>query len=357
MHREYGGVFPTVAKREHGINLPVLLLQILKESGLHTEAPNTYSEETWSEMERIFLKNPGVYESFKGLTETLHKPDIDVIAVTSGPGLAPALWVGITFAEALGKLWGIPVVPVNHMEGHIVSVLMESGDSRPVEFPALALLISGGHTELVDIKGWGQYEVIGSTRDDAVGEAYDKAARMMGLPYPGGIEISKLSAYAYEHDIPRKAKLPRPMIHSHDLNFSFSGIKTAVLYYIRDHFEGDHTKMTEDEKADLAREFDDAVNDVLMAKSKAALESTSAKTFIVAGGVSADKRLQKSFLSLEESYPELRVKLPIRRLATDNALMIAGAAYVNIELNPELLKSSKPIVAEGNLKLSTLSLR
>lgn len=134
-----------------------------------------------------------MFEGLKNTFEKIGKPEIDVISVTSGPGLAPALWVGVSSAEALGKLWSLPVMPINHMEGHIVSVLMENSDTRPVEFPALALLISGGHTELVEIETWGKYKILGETMDDAVGEAFDKTARQLGLPYPGGPQISRIA--------------------------------------------------------------------------------------------------------------------------------------------------------------------
>ena len=324
-HREYGGVYPMLAKREHIKNLPPLLDNVLKQAGVNKTK----------------------------------KPDIDVIGVTSGPGLEPALWVGISFAENLAKLWGIPVVPINHMEGHVLSVLIENSDIKKVEFPALALLISGGHTELVSMKGWGKYEVIGETLDDAVGEAFDKVARMMGLPYPGGPEISKLAEKARENKLPAVAKLPRPMIHSDNLNFSFSGLKTAVLYYIRDNF-GRPTSKTEIEgnkvltttaKADLAREFEDSVVDVLLHKTNKALEETGAKTLIVAGGVIANKKIRQVFTELIENNPDLVLKIPTNSLATDNSLMIAVATYFNVTLQPEILDRQIKIIANGNLRL------
>ena len=164
--------------------------------------------------------------------ETYEKPEIDVITVTSGPGLEPALWVGINFARALSVLWNIPVLAVNHMEGHIASVLLES---KVTNFPALGLLISGGHTELVLINNWGEYKRIGETQDDAIGEAYDKVARMLDLPYPGGPEISKLAKQAREENLSNESiSFPRPMIGSGDLNFSLSGLKTAVLYKVQE---------------------------------------------------------------------------------------------------------------------------
>lgn len=356
IHKEYGGVFPMLAKREHVKNLPHLLKKVLTNAELFKQGERSYDENTWKEIEKITEREEGLYKGFRDLFEQIARPQIDIISVTSGPGLEPALWVGISFALALGKLWNIPVIPTNHMEGHVASILIENEDKRPVKFPALALLISGGHTELVEINNWGKYKVIGETRDDAVGEAFDKVARMMELPYPGGPQISALAEIALTNTYQtqtdaEKIRLPRPMIHSHDFNFSFSGLKTAVLYYIRDNFAGDASKMTTEEKADVAREFEDAVIDVLGSKTEKALEETRAKTLIIGGGVIANKRLREKFEEFEKKYNGLVVKIPTRALATDNALMIACATYINISLYPELLKTQQKIIAKGNLKL------
>ena len=363
IHKEYGGVFPMLAKREHARNLTPLLLKTLKQAELYkSNSSRSNFENVWQEIEIILSREEGLYTSMRNALENIQKPKIDVIGVTSGPGLEPALWVGISFAEALAKLWNIPVIGINHMEGHMASVLLKT-DARimndelrivnnSIQFPALALLISGGHTELVDITNWGEYKVIGETLDDAVGEAFDKVARMLELPYPGGPEIGKLAEYAREQKIPHKAKLPRPMIHSHNLNFSFSGLKTAVLYYIRD-----YGPLSPDQKADLAREFEDVVVDVLLSKTKEALEETGAKTLIIAGGVIANKKLKEVFLALEESKKDLVIKIPTKDLATDNALMIAYATYINVILYPEMIKTSEKIIARGNVKLGKRGLK
>ena len=350
IHKEYGGVYPMLAKREHAKRLPLLLKKVLTDSNIPTfhRMLEYQSKEKWEEVEEIVKREEGLYEGLRKELGNVGKPEIDVISVTSGPGLEPALWVGISCAQALGKLWDIPVLPANHMEGHIVSVLVENKDKRMVEFPALALLISGGHTELVEIKKWREYEVIGQTRDDAVGEAFDKTARMLGLSYPGGPEISKLAEKARKENIPHLAKFTRPMIHSHDFDFSFSGLKTSVLYYTRD-----HGPLSQTDKADVAREFEDTVVDVLLSKTIEALEQTGAKTLIVAGGVIANKRLRESFTVLEERYPGLKVKIPTQALSTDNALMIACTTYINVTLYPGLLSRKTKIVADGNLKLGT----
>ncbi len=311
LHEQYGGVYPNLAKREHQKNLPILLEQTLKEAGITPPA--------------------------KG--ELPKTEGVDFIAVTTGPGLEPALWTGITFAEDLGKRWNRPIVPVNHMEGHVFSVLYNI--DKPLQLPALALLVSGGHTELVHVKDFGSYEIIGRTLDDAAGEAFDKVARMLGEKYPGGPKISALAEKARKNyeNVPRTFSFPRPMIHSKDFNFSFSGLKTAVLYKLKDN--------PEISKELVAREFEDAVVDVLFKKTKRALETLNVKTVIVAGGVSANKYLREKFQELN-SYT---LHFPTSLLTTDNAIMIGIAAFIRIQQNPEIIKDKSPILARGNLSL------
>lgn len=356
IHKEYGGVYPMLAKREHAKNLPPILKKVLTESGFYTQSGKKYSKEIWDEVKEITKREESLYEGLLEILDGVSKPEIDVISVTSGPGLAPALWVGISFAEALSKLWNIPVVGTNHMEGHIASILIENSDERPVVFPALALLISGGHTELVAIQTWGNYKIIGQTRDDAVGEAFDKTARLLNLPYPGGPEISKLAEIARVNSIPHTANFPRPMIHSKDFDFSFSGLKTAVLYYIKNNFPDGN--VSEENKMDISREFEDSVIEVLLNKTERARHDASAKTLIIAGGVIANKKIREVFSTLEQKYNDLIVKVPTRTLSTDNALMIATATYINITLNPDLLSDTntltKKIIADGNLRLGVV---
>jgi N6-L-threonylcarbamoyladenine synthase len=238
IHKEYGGVFPALAKREHIKNLPVLFEKVLKDAGIEENK-------------------------------------IEMIAVTEGPGLEPALWTGILFAKELAAKLDVPIVPVNHMEGHIVSTLLTSSVPsehftrvKRLKSPSLALLISGGHTELIEVRELGSYALLGRTRDDAVGEAFDKVARLLSLPYPGGPEISKLAEEALKEKTPQTITLPRPMIHSKDLDFSFSGIKTHVLYTLQ------KIELTEAVKKELAREFEDAITDVLISKTKKGLETS-----------------------------------------------------------------------------------
>lgn len=306
-HREFGGVVPMLAKREHIKNLPLVLEQALKGA------------------------------------ENL---PIDMIAVTVGPGLEPALWTGITFAKELGEKWQIPVVPTNHMEGHVVSALLQDHTTKTkrVDFPALALLISGGHTELILLNNWLDKKKIGETQDDAVGEAFDKVARMLQLPYPGGPEISKLAEEARVKNIKLETKFPRPMIHSKDFNFSFSGLKTAVLYYLKDTPQSSDSATL---KLGVAREFEDAVVEVLVSKTKIAIEKYDPKTLIIGGGVIANKTLRENFLGIKKDYPDLKILIPEKQLTTDNATMIAMAAYVNKIGNNKQLT----LEANGNLDI------
>ena len=325
LHAEYGGVYPNLAKREHQKNLPILLEQTLKEAKMSEAELRT----------------------------------IDCIAVTAGPGLEPALWTGITFAEDLGKKWSKPVIPVNHMEGHIYSVLYQDKFSisnsqfSKLELPALALLVSGGHTELVHVKDFGSYEIMGQTRDDAVGEAFDKVARMLGLPYPGGPEISKLAEIARgKINLQTTAlRLPRPMIHSKDLDFSFSGLKTAVLYKLKSEQRND-----DEFKEDMARAFEDAAIEVLVEKTRRALLKLDreVKTLIVAGGVSANLHLSRELNKLTNEFPNTNLCLPTKSLTTDNAIMIGIAAFIKISRKPEILKDKIPIIARGNLSLKDI---
>ena len=371
LHEQYGGVFPTLAKREHNRNLIPLFEKALEKAGMFKKANIDLTAKS-SQLTAILNREPELLEQFMAFASTLEKPPIDLIAVTQGPGLEPALWVGISFAKALSELWDIPMIPTNHMEGHIASVLLQQNRSNVSEtansqkltalsFPALALLISRGHTELIHIEKWGSYKKIGETQDDAVGEAFDKVARILGLPYPGGPEISRLASQAREaNNLPRQTslkpassadrltpnsfKLPRPMIHSKDLKFSFSGLKTAVLYMVEK-----IPNLTEEIKKEIAREFEDAVIDVLVSKTKTALEETGAKTLIIAGGVSANNAIRNTFQELGEEI-DVQVLVPDINLSTDNAIMIALAGFIEHSLYPEKIYE-KDFKALGNLSL------
>ena len=239
MHREYGGVVPELASRDHIRRALPLLEEVMAQSGTRRE-------------------------------------DIDAIAFTQGPGLAGALLVGASIANALALAWNKPTVGIHHLEGHLLSPLLVD---EPPPFPFIALLVSGGHTQLMRVTDVGVYETLGETLDDAAGEAFDKTAKLIGLGYPGGPEVSKLA----ETGTPGAVVLPRPMLHSGDLDFSFSGLKTAVLTQMKK-FEAAKLEgeALERAKADLARGFVDAAVDVLVAKSLAALKKTKLKRLVVA---------------------------------------------------------------------------
>ena len=347
IHREYGGVFPAVAKREHARTLVPMLVRALEEANELRATSNTVlPESSQEELSTILFREPGLFEALAEFLQAHEQPQIDLIAVTSGPGLEPALWVGINFAKALSYAWNIPLVPINHMEGHILSSIFTETGIPQINFPALALLISGGHTELVLLRDWGVYEKIGETRDDAVGEAFDKAARMLGLPYPGGPEISAHAQIAREKNLPVFATLPRPMIDADNLDFSFSGLKTAVRYAI----EG--KTLSSDDVASVAREFEDAATEVLLAKTKRAIKEHGVQTVIVGGGVSANTHIREVFTAhFTEHAPELAVFFPPRHLSTDNSVMIALAGHARAQ-NAHTFSELGDLKADGNLSLA-----
>ncbi len=351
LHEEFGGVFPSLAKREHSKNLPPLLFKVLKQAKMIKKTKeNQITPAQKKKLEKTLEREMDASGHLYLLFSNIKKPKIDAIAVTTGPGLEPALWVGIKVAEALGKLWETPVVPVNHMEGHIFSVLLSQTKNvkfKTVHYPLMSLLISGGHTELVYSKTILSYKTLGQTRDDALGEAYDKVARMMGLSYPGGPQIALMAEAKrkakYTKDI---WKLPRPMIHSKDLDFSFSGLKTAVLYAIKD-------KMLSDEqRSEIAKEFEDAVTEVLVVKTRKALTQFPTKSLIVAGGVSSNTHIKKELKKLTKEFPNLTIHTPLLNVSTDNSIMIGIAGYGRIKKFPKLLKQKGALKATGNLRLS-----
>ena len=287
MHQEYGGVVPELASRDHIRRVIPLARQVFGQAG-----------------------------------RTLAQ--LDAIAYTEGPGLAGALLVGAAFAKGLAFALGVPSIGIHHLEGHLLSPLLSA---RPPDFPFVALLVSGGHTQLMRVTDVAQYELLGETQDDAAGEAFDKTAKLLGLEYPGGPAVSKLA----ESGRPGRFKLPRPMIASNDLDFSFSGLKTAVLMLVRSESRNESRGESRGEpldpstQADIARAFQDAAVDVLVAKSVAALQKTNLDRLVVAGGVGANKQLRTALdaaakrQAFDVFYPELE-------LCTDNGAMIAFAA-------------------------------
>jgi N6-L-threonylcarbamoyladenine synthase len=369
LHKEYGGVYPNLARREHGINCVPVLETSLEKAKLQYDF-FSLSDEVKNELQKVMEREPTLFTLLVNFLKKTSKPKIDSIAVTEGPGLEPALWVGITFAKALSIAWNLPIISVNHMEGHIVSALLKKTDQinnnlleiQDIEFPAISLLISGGHTELVKIDSIGSYELVGQTRDDAVGEAFDKVARILGYPYPGGPQVSALAELARTNadytqtneDLNSKSKsesesdpsprilLPRPMLHSQDLDFSFSGLKTAVLYMVQK-----IPLLTEKIKMEISKEFEDAVVEVLVSKTEKAIETYGAKTLIVGGGVIANKLIRKTLI---ESLNQTKVLLPDINLTTDNATMIGVAGYLKINRPNE--GYSTDLKAQGAMTLT-----
>jgi len=351
LHNEYGGIFPMMAKREHAKAIVPLLQFALEEAGLLEMVDGGHAVPTaiTAELETILEREPALLEALQIFTAKFDKPAVDIIAVTSGPGLTPALWVGVNFAKALAALWGVKVITVNHMEGHILASIydvVEDDRLAAIEFPSLALLVSGGHTELVLMRNWLDYEKIGQTVDDAVGEAFDKVARLMGLPYPGGPEIGRLAAIARQAKLPPfKNPLPRPMLKSGDYNFSFSGLKTAVRYAIADQALSDTGKQA------LARDFEDAAVEVLVAKTSHAVATYGSKSVVVGGGVSASTYLRYSLREhFLREHPECELYFPKPGLSTDNAIMIALAAHAHID-SARNAAAAKLMQADGNMSL------
>ncbi|HJV86634.1 MAG TPA: tRNA (adenosine(37)-N6)-threonylcarbamoyltransferase complex transferase subunit TsaD [Noviherbaspirillum sp.] len=289
MHEEYGGVVPELASRDHIRRAIPLLEQVFHQAGVP-------------------------------------RSSIDAIAYTQGPGLAGALLVGASIACGLGLSLDKPVLGVHHLEGHLLSPLLASD---PPEFPFVALLVSGGHTQLMRVDGVGQYTLLGETVDDAAGEAFDKSAKLLGLGYPGGPAISRLADFGdagvYE--------LPRPMLHSKDLNFSFSGLKTAVLTLVKNRI----ANICEQDKANVARAFVDAIVDVLVAKCLKALKQTGLKRLVIAGGVGANRQLRDA-LNAAAQKRRFRVYYPELQFCTDNGAMIAFAGAMRLQINPDAAK-------------------
>lgn len=350
LHAQYGGVFPAMAKRAHAEKITLLVQTALDEAYLLDAVD---AEQALPDLSFLDDKETTLKEHLAPFLSFYQKPDIDYIAVTVGPRLEPALWVGINTARALSVVWDIPVIPINHMEGHIVTAAIEKiVDTQyqfaDLQFPLLSLLVSGGHTELVIARAFGEYEKIGQTRDDAVGEAFDKVARMLGLPYPGGPAVSKLAAEFRTKNIDNPFTLPRPMLHSGDYDFSFSGIKTATLYAIRDLGRD----LTDDDKMALAAAFEDAVVEVLVKKTIEAAEEYHTPTIIVGGGVAGNTYLRAELSkAVSKKLPDTIVLFPEQWLATDNAVMIGLAAMLQVISGQIKTRNSDELRADGNLSL------
>ncbi|MDO8566066.1 MAG: tRNA (adenosine(37)-N6)-threonylcarbamoyltransferase complex transferase subunit TsaD [Candidatus Moranbacteria bacterium] len=357
VHEKWGGVVPNLASREHMKNIVPVIEETLTRSGT--------------------------------------KPDtIDFIAVTQGPGLMPALLVGVSAAKTLALIWKKPLIGINHLEGHIYANFIGNNQSPITKnqkdiFPLIALIVSGGHTELVLMRGHFQYEVLGETQDDAAGEAFDKVAKLLGLTYPGGPIVAKRaddfrqrhSEHSEEsrntqvvdtkNEIPRQVRddtkftFPRPMLNSDDFNFSFSGLKTAVLYFLKKHTAGMRNEKFIDQ---VCCEFQEAVVDVLVTKTKKAIELYSPQTLVIAGGVSANVRLREQLqkiidsLNLEAELPnqdKITFLTPEFAYSLDNAAMIGIAAafryeHMSVQQRKELMDTPLTLDPDANLPLQNL---
>lgn len=289
MHVDYGGVVPELASRDHIQRVVPLTRAVLRDANIELRS-------------------------------------IDAIACTVGPGLAGALLVGTAYAHALGFALGKPVIPVHHLTGHLLSPLLSA---HPPTFPFVALLVSGGHTQLMCVNGVNEYELLGETLDDAAGEAFDKTAKVLGLSYPGGPAVSRLA----ESGTPLRFVFGRPMLHSKDLDFSFAGLKTAVLTQAKK-----LPNPTEQDKADIAHAFVEAAIDVLSKKSLAALRQTGLSRLVVAGGVGANTQLRTRLNDMARKH-QFEVFYPELHLCTDNGAMIALAGCLSAEQDPSLLST------------------
>lgn len=298
-HSQYGGVVPALAARLHNKKLPVMLQEFINRNGR----------------------------------------DIDSIAVTVGPGLEPSLYVGVNLANLLAEALGVPLIPVNHMHGHMFSGLLDDNllGSVPTEYPFIAYTISGGHTELVLVQAYNDYEIIGITQDDAAGEAFDKVAKMLNLSYPGGPKVSKLA----ESGDGEAIQFPRPMLNSGDGRMSFSGLKTAVLYYIKD-----NPPQNEQDIANICASFEQAVIDLLVSKLNWAVNTYNVRKVIIGGGVTANLKLRQAF----ENYAAqngVNLIVPNKILSTDNAIMIGVVACLDIINNIQ----DRPREVNGSLEI------
>ena len=302
MHEAYGGVVPELASRDHVRRLVPLSRQVIERAGRQIR-------------------------------------DIGAVAYTEGPGLAGALLAGAAFARSLAQALGVPAIGIHHLEGHLLSPLLSA---RAPQFPFVALLVSGGHTQLMRVAKVGRYELLGETQDDAAGEAFDKTAQLLGLGYPGGPALSKLA----ESGKPGRYRLPRPMIASGDLEFSFSGLKTAVLTLIRNENPVSH--------ADLARAFVDATVQVLVAKCTLAMLQTGLTRLVVAGGVGANKQLRAA-LDEQSRREGFDVYYPEPELCTDNGAMIAFAAALRLQAGKTAATAERAFSVRPRWDLATLA--
>ena len=330
IHANYGGIHPSLAKREHEKNIFPVFLNTLKKAKLLEKRSNDFKlkKETYILLERY----PELLKQLEKFLKEYKKPEIKKIAVTLGPGLEPCLWVGINFAKALAINWNIEIQGVDHIEAHLLVNFIKAQEKDI--FPALCLIASGGNTKLLLMQKIGIYKVLGETRDDAIGECFDKTARMLNLPYPGGPEISKRAEKVLKSNL----NLPRPMIHSKNYDFSFSGLKTAVYYAIK------NKKLTKKRIDEYCFEIEQSIVDVILKKTEKGIKEFNPRSIIIGGGVSSNKKIKNELTKLSKKYA---IKFISPEHTTDNAVMIGVTAL----LSPKKQNYDK-MVANSNLNLN-----
>jgi N6-L-threonylcarbamoyladenine synthase len=395
VHQKYGGVYPSMAKREHQRNLTSVLERAIKAVSNEQRIANNRSQtSTWSwksdfgekengrltsgegknrrlalnsrerVIEKILVREEYLSKALKRFFEKYSKPDIDAIAVTHGPGLDPCLWVGVNLAKALSYMWGITLVPVNHIEAHILVnwlMLARQTDTNQNKanklkiknlFPAICLIVSGGHTQIILMQDIGKYKILGETRDDAAGECFDKTAKILGLSYPGGPIISKLAEKAKKFQDTRtrnaEINLPRPMLNQKNYDFSFSGLKTAVLYNFKS--VSKPKRISKKYIGAMCSEIEQAILDVLIAKTIRASKEYKVRTIILGGGVASNKKLRQQLgRAIKKQLPQINYLKPAVKLCSDNAVMVGVAGYFGFLKGKT--KNWKKIEAKPNLRI------
>ena len=342
VHQKYGGVVPNLAAREHLKNIEPCLKQAFSSRQLRAEQASKITPEQTRLDSRLAAKRAA--------------RQINLIAVTIGPGLIPSLLIGVHFAKALAYRFSKPIIGINHIEAHIAAAWLSpnrgiSNFQFPISknlFPAIALVVSGGHTQLVLVKKIGDYKILGETRDDAAGECFDKIAKLLNLDYPGGPEIAAQSAKYKLRNTKYELRLPRPMIDHKNYDFSFSGLKTAVLYKVKDP-SSRGASMKKINVPEMCAEVQQAIIDVLIEKTIRAAKEYKAKTIILSGGVAANDELRKQLKSkIQNLSSSIQFFVPPKNLCTDNATMIAMAAYFN---QKQATKNYNRIKANANLRI------
>ncbi len=367
IHRKYGGVYPMMAKRAHQENLVIVLEKALREAEMLIIKNSKLKIQNYNSkfkiLKEILNREENLYKNLEKFLEKYQKPEVDAIAVTIGPGLEPCLWVGVNFAKALSYIWNVPIIPVNHVEAHMLANFVSEVKSEKLKvkslFPAIALVVSGRHTQLILMKNFGKYKILGETRDDAAGECFDKTAKILGLGYPGGPAIAAIAAKLKIQNSKFKINLPRPMINTKDYDFSFSGLKTAVLYKVKSEkllnskgitgSEASGSKVKNEKYVQaIAAEIQQAIIDVLVKKTIKAVKEYRARTIILGGGVTANDELREQFkLKIKNLELKINFFVPIKKLCTDNALMTAVTGYYN----KNKTKNWQKLEAKANLRI------